>query len=144
MPRGLLGTNATLVADLNLIVQVTVLVLLAYATARSWHRGLDTQRVIITIAVLINAVLIISVMNPSFFRILPFALRRPVGRIPVFLWPHVVVGLSAELVGVLWLLSSSLNGGMRRDSWSKALRVMVLLWAVAFAIGVVVYLRLYA
>jgi hypothetical protein len=149
MPRGLLGTRATVVADINLILQVIILVLLVASTLQARRRGLGSRRTLTSIAVALNAVLIIAIMNPSFFRILPFALRNPGAPVPTWLWPHFLMGVSAELIGVYLIVSTNLDwessasaGPVRRRMHSLA-RVMLLLWALALAIGLVIYRTLY-
>jgi uncharacterized membrane protein YozB (DUF420 family) len=149
MPRGLLGTRATLVADINLILQIIVLIVLIVSTFLARRRGLGTRRTLTMIVVMLNAVLIVAIMNPSFFRILPFALRNPGARVPTWLWPHVQLGASAELIGVYLIVSSNLDwdssasGGPVRRRMRNLARFMLLLWALALAIGLVIYGLLY-
>jgi uncharacterized membrane protein YozB (DUF420 family) len=150
MPRGLLGTRATLVADINLILQIIVLIVLIVSTLQARRRGLSTRRTLTMIAVMLNAFLIVAIMNPSFFRILPFALRNPGAPVPTWLWPHVVLGASAELIGVYLIVSSNLDwdsstsGGPVRRRMRNLARFMLLLWALALAVGLVIYRTLYA
>ena len=149
MTRGLLGTQATLVADLNLILQIIILAVLAISVFEGRRRGMDHGRMLVTAAVAINAVLIIAVMNPSFFRILPFALHNPGARGPRVVWPHVVLGTLAELIGVYVVLSANLNSArpLRLQPTTlttrAAFRVMFLLWMVALALGLMIYSVLY-
>jgi hypothetical protein len=149
MPRGLLGTRATLVADLNLILQIIVLVVLTASALQARRRGLRTHRTLTSIAVVLNAVLIIAIMNPSFFRILPFALRNPGAPVPTWLWPHVLIGALAELIGVYLVVSTNLNwdaatlGGPVRRRMRNLTRLMLVLWALTLAIGLVIYRTLY-
>ncbi len=149
MSRGFLGTQATLVADINLILQIVILIVLMISTLQARKRGLSAHRTLLAIAVMLNAVLIIAIMNPSFFRILPFALHNPGAPVPTLLWPHVSMGVVAELIGVYLVLSTNLDWGssprlqQRQRRVRTALRIMLLLWALALAIGLAVYFRLY-
>lgn len=149
MTRGLLGTNATLVADLNLILQIIILAMLAISILEGRRRGMDRGRMLLTAAVAINAVLIIAVMNPSFFRILPFALQNPGSRGPRVVWPHVVLGALAELTGVYLVLSPNRDAPRSPHAQPHGLtsrtafRVMLTLWVLALAMGLLVYSVLY-
>jgi hypothetical protein len=144
-----LGTQATLVADLNLILQIFILALLAISLFEGRRRGMDRGRILVTAAVAINAVLIIAVMNPSFFRILPFALQNPGARGPRVVWPHIVLGTLAELIGVYLAISTNLDSGRPLRLQPATLttratfRVMFLLWMAALALGLVIYSVLY-
>ncbi|MBM4430444.1 MAG: hypothetical protein FJ026_08885 [Chloroflexi bacterium] len=149
MTRGLLGTRATLVADLNLILQIVILIVLAISVFQGRRRGMDRGRILVTVAVAINAVLIIAVMNPSFFRILPFALHHPAARGPRLVFPHVVLGTLAELTGVYLVLSPNRDSAQTPHlqptslTTRTAFRVMLVLWAAALVIGLLVYSVLY-
>jgi hypothetical protein len=149
MSRGLLGTRATLVADINLILQIVILIVLVLGTFRARRRGVRAGRTWLSIAVVCNAVLIIAVMNPSFFRILPFALDYPLAPVPKLLWPHVLMGSVAGLIGVSLAVSTNLDWGrswqVGRLKWTtrSAWYIMLLLWSLALVIGLVVYFRLY-
>lgn len=144
MLRGLLGTNATLVADINLILQLVIIVVLLANAVQARQRGLGVRRTLISLAVVLNALLIIAVMNPSFFRILPFAVRNPGAPVPILLWPHVLLGATGELIGVYLMLTSNLAASNSARPRRVVLRLMLLCWAVALAVGLAVYIRLYA
>lgn len=149
MLRGLLGTRATIVSDINLILQITVLFVLLAITVRARQRGLSAQRRLLAVVVMLNAVLIIAVMNPSFFRIFPFAVRNPGAPVPRLLWPHVVVGVVAELTGVYLIACEQLDSdstmrvGPFRCKPRRVLGVMLFLWTLALVVGVVIYSKLY-
>jgi uncharacterized membrane protein YozB (DUF420 family) len=147
MGRGLLGTRANVVADVNLLLQGAILIVLLVGLLRSRTRGLGAFRALMSAAVALNAVLIIAIMNPAFFRILPFALSNPLAPTPVLLWPHVAIGITAELIGVYLAVS----GNLERDPGPDAGRrkpvalvgILLFLWASALAVGIAVYLRRY-
>ncbi len=143
MPRGLLGTRATLVADINLILQVAIVVGLLAQMWQSRRRGLRGGSVLIQLAVIVNAVLIIAIMNPSFFRIFPFAVRNPTAPVPILLWPHMLLGIAAELIGVYLIVFPDGDRIGVSEPRRSALRIMRVLWIAAWAAGLLVYARLY-
>ena len=77
MGSGILGTQATLVADVNLILQIIILMVLTIGAFQARRGRIDVHHKLMTAAVIINAVAIMAIMNPSFFRVLPFAWRNP-------------------------------------------------------------------
>ncbi len=141
MGTGFLGTRATLVADINLILQVVVLIVLSAGAFQARRRNFDSHRLLMTAAVIANAALIIAIMNPSFFRILPFGLRSPGARRPTVMWPHVLVGTLAELMGVYIVIRTNVEQSTA-SSWPGMMRVMLitlLLWLVALVGGITLY-----
>jgi len=147
MGRGLLGTRANMVFDINLILQAAILIMLAVSLLRGRRRGWNAFRGLMSVAVALNAVLIIAIMNPAFFRILPFAIRNPFAPTPILLWPHILIGLTAELLGVYLALSGSLSWDSDTSTGRQRIGALVaalfLLWTVALVVGVAVYLRRY-
>lgn len=141
MNTGILGTRANWAADLNLIVQIVLLVVLFAGRVQAKKRKLNVHHTWMTAIVTINAVMIIAIMNPAFFRLLPLAGRNPGAPEPTPPWPHVVVGALAELMGlyaVLWMrmdLPELLR--MRNIKWF--MRITFLLWALALLGGIVLY-----
>jgi len=138
-----LGTNATLVADINLILQLVIIIVLLANAVQARQRGLGSGHALLSLAVILNALLIIAVMNPSFFRILPFAVRNPGAPVPILLWPHMLLGATAELTGVYLMLTSNLGASNSARARRVLPRLMLLCWAVALAVGLAVYIRLY-
>nr|MBC7244570.1 DUF420 domain-containing protein [Chloroflexota bacterium] len=145
MGSGILGTRANLIADINLILQVAILVILIVGVFQAKRRKFQVHHTWMTVAIIANAVLIIAIMNPSFFRILPFALRNPGADKPTVLWPHMLLGAVAELLGVYTVLSGNMgqSGTQRRRNFKWLMRVTFLLWFLALVAGIVLYMVWY-
>jgi len=138
MSSGILGTRATLVADINLLVQIALFVILVTAAWQGRNRKYDSHLKLMRTAVVVNAVAIIAVMNPSFFRVLPFAARNPGAPGPTAMWPHVALGAIAELMGAYIVIRLGVDPG----SAPRLRRVMVptlVLWLAALLAGFAVY-----
>ncbi len=141
MNTGFLGTSASWAADLNLIVQIVLLLVLFAGRVQAKRRNLTVHHNWMTAIVTVNAVMIIAIMNPAFFRLLPSAVRNPNAPELVLPWPHALVGGLAELMGlyaVLWMrmdLPELLR--MRNIKWF--MRISFLLWALALVGGIVLY-----
>jgi uncharacterized membrane protein YozB (DUF420 family) len=138
---GFLGTRAHWAADLNLIVQIVLLVGLIVGRLLVHRRNLTGHHTWMTAIVTVNAIMIIAIMNPAFFRLLPMAWPKLGAPGPMVLWLHVVVAAMAELMGlyaVLWMrmdLPELLR--MRNIKWF--MRINFLLWTLALVGGIVLY-----
>jgi len=146
MGSGILGTGATLVADVNLILQVVMLVVLIVGAFQAKRQSRELHCNLMTVLVVANAAAIVAIMNPSFIRSVPFALRYPSAQGPTVLWPHVVIGVAAEAMGVYVVVAmkwgnSSVGTRLRRLKW--VMRITAVLWMVALVAGILVYLVRY-
>ena len=141
MGSGILGTKATLFADINLILQVILLAMLVFAAWEARRGKVGRHHGIMTAAVVINAAAIVAVMNPAFFRVLPFAVRNPGAPGPTVMWPHVALGAVAELLGAYVVIRLRLDP-MRVSRLGTLKSVMIAtfaLWTAALLMGIAVY-----
>ncbi|MGB9879479.1 MAG: DUF420 domain-containing protein [Anaerolineae bacterium] len=138
MGSGIFGTKATLIADINLISQVVILAILAIGVFQAKARKFQAHHTLMTVAVVANAALIVAIMNPSFFRILPFALRNPGADKPTVLWPHMLLGAVAELLGVYIVLATN-TGRSDKQRFKWLMRITFFLWVLALIAGIVLY-----
>jgi len=138
MSSGILGTRATLVADINLLVQIALAVILVVAAVQARNRRYDSHRNLMRIAVVANAVAIVAVMNPSFFRVLPFAVRNASAPGPTVMWPHALLGAVAEMMGAYLVVRLGLEpaSAPRLRRW---MALTLVLWLAALAVGLVLY-----
>ncbi len=141
MSTGILGTRAGLVADVNLILQIAILIVLTLGAVQAKRRHFDAHHTLMTAAVIANAVLIIAIMNPSFFRVVPFALRNPSDPRPRVMWPHVAIGALAELMGIYIIVRMKLETSRpsRATNIKWVMGITLVLWIVALAIGITLY-----
>ncbi len=146
MGTGIFGTRAGFVADVNLILQITLLITLCVGALQARRGRFDAHQRLMTVAVIANAAAIVFVMNPSFVRALPSALRDTASIRSLTLWPHMLLGLLAELLGVYVVIrGNAATSGP--SSWSSMKRTMLitwLLWAAAGVAGIVLYFVWYA
>jgi uncharacterized membrane protein YozB (DUF420 family) len=138
---GFLGTRANWAVDLNLIVQIVLLVGLVVGRIKAKRRDLTGHHAWMTAIVAVNAVMIIAIMDPAFFRLLPLVWRRLGAAGPMLLWAHVGVALVAELMGlyaVLWV-RTDLPQLVRTHHLKWFMRINFLLWTLALVGGLVLY-----
>ncbi len=141
MNTGFLGTRASWAADLNLILQVVLLVVLFAGRMQAKRRSLTVHHNWMTAVVVVNAILIVAVMNPSFFRLLPLVWQRLGALGPMVLWLHVITASLAELMGLYAVLSvrMDLPESLRMRNLKWFMRVLFLLWFLALVAGIVIY-----
>lgn len=138
--RGFLGTQASWAADLNLLAQIALLVLLVLAAVRAKKGDLAMHHTWMTAIVLINAALIVAVMNPAFFRLLPAVIHDPSLKRKMML-PHFVVGTLAELLGLYAVLAVKVDlpPALRVRSQKRFMQVLTVLWTLALLGGIALY-----
>jgi len=138
---GFLGTRANWVVDLNLIVQILLLVVLVGGLVQAKRRSLTVHHTWMTAIVAVNAIMIVAVMNPAFFRLLPVVWHRLGALGPKLLWLHVVVATLAELMGLYAVLSlrMDLPELLRVRNLKWFMRIAFVLWTVALIGGIVIY-----
>lgn len=134
---GLFGASAPMTSDLNLLLQILIFVLLVVGTKfgrKKTKSSLQIHGRIMTVAVGLNAIAILLVMGPSLLLAFNFALEEPVViGFPLTLVHHSF-GLVAETLGAVLIFRKF--GKVRM--W---MRLTLSLWIVAFALGVLFYLR---
>jgi uncharacterized membrane protein YozB (DUF420 family) len=141
MNTGFLGTRANWAADLNLIVQIASLLVLVAARVQAKRRNLNVHHRWMMVIVAVNAVMIVAIMNPSLFRLLPSAVRDLGAPALVLPLPHAVVGALAELMGLYAVLyiRMDLPDSLRPRNVKWFMRITFLLWALALLGGIVLY-----
>ncbi len=141
MSSGILGTRATLIADINLILQIVLLAILSIGAFQARRGQVNSHHNLMTTAVILNAVAIVAIMNPSFFRALPYSLRNPGALGPTVMWPHITIGALAELMGAYLVIRLKLDP--ERASTLGSLKwvmvITLLLWVLALMGGIIVY-----
>ena len=133
---GLFGRAAPITSDLNLLLQVSILVLLVVGTRfgrRKTERSLQRHGRIMTVAVGLNAVSILFVMGPSLLAGLNLALEEQTAiGFPLTLVHHSI-GVVAEILGVVLVFRKF----RKIRTW---MRLTLSLWIIAFAFGVLFYI----
>lgn len=136
---GLFGTNASIQADLNLLLQILLLIILLFGYMRGKKKTADNLKAhgrVMTVLVALNALSILLVMGPS----LLVNLEAAVGEGSAIGFPltlvHHSVGLIAEILGAVLVFKKF--GKVR--TW---MRLTFTLWFVALILGIGFYVRYY-
>lgn len=141
---GLFNPSAPLLADVNLLVQVTIiLVLMVSLWFRSRQRYVK-HGVTTGLAVALHTVSILVAMVPSFWVNLGL-FRASLGTLTLVLLSHAVLGSLVEVFGLYLVGAWVLNRGDPKTCFRKKtiMLVTLTLWATEFILGVAVYLMFY-
>ena len=141
---GLFNVNAPLTADLDLVLQISILILLLAGIAiAKLKRKFNRHGALMGIALALNTISIIVVMLPSFlsFSGLFANLSTPAAVVIT----HAILGVLVEVLGI-WLVVNWIGrrGNIKSCVGKKNLmRVTLLLWFLELIIGIYVYVMLY-
>jgi uncharacterized membrane protein YozB (DUF420 family) len=140
---GFLGTNANLAADFTLVAMLVIAALFTYGFYLARRGRYETHRWVQTTAVILNAILVLWMM------ILPyrdFVARDQGGPRPGYFYTittiHALAGASALIFGVFVALSGNklVPKALRFKNYKLFMRTAYILYMLATALGVVVYL----
>jgi len=140
---GFLGRGAPFGADLNIVLQVGVGVLLLVGmelARRGRYRGHGICQSTAFVLVLVMTILW---MIPAFHAIHADALgRRVVNRVTIAVAAHVAIGTAAMLVGAWVLLVAGtplVPARLRFQNYKAWMRTLLTLWWLAIVLGVTIY-----
>jgi uncharacterized membrane protein YozB (DUF420 family) len=141
--KGFLGTDASFVADFNLVIHVLMFIVLCLGVTAQLRRKFHWHDRFQIPVVVLNILLILFIMLPSFLTIapdVPANLNNSFFLVPTI---HVIVGLLAQGVATYCLLAGlkilpRKIGVLRIWMW-----VAFVLWTVATLLGIGIYLIWY-
>jgi hypothetical protein len=142
---GFLGTGASNTADINLIVQIVIVALLA----AGWVIGRDKKKIrrhgqFMVAAVLVNAAEIALVMVPSLILGLGAITSNPLGPGSLISVTHSMIGTVAWLLGAylswVWGLKPATVECFKRK---RLMKPVTYLWLLAAVLGVGFYIYYY-
>jgi hypothetical protein len=142
---GFLGTSASAVADVNLIVQLVIVLLLA----AGWVYGRDKKKIrlhgqLMIVAVVVNGAMIFLVMVPSLILSFGAITSNPLGSGPLVSVAHSIVGtvawLYATYLAWVWRLKPATVECFKRKNLMKP---VLYAWLAAAVLGVGFYVYYY-
>src|SRR5215471_6895714 len=141
--NGFLGTGATWRADLNLVIQLAMGVMLLFGMVLARKKKFRHHKYCQTSVMLLNLVLIALVMSPSFHRQvepqIPSGLGDSYYAVAAI---HAGLGTAAELLGLYVVLRAATNilpQSLRFRRYKPWMRTELALWWVVIVFGVVTY-----
>ena len=142
MPQGFLGTDASIVADVSLVLSVLVALLFTAGVVLAVRQRYEAHRWVQTAAVAINLVLVVFVMCGSFLLGvapgLPERAPEPYFAIAI---THGLIGLAAAVFGVFVMLRGNelVPNGLKFNNYKLFMRIAYVGYLVATLAGVWVY-----
>jgi uncharacterized membrane protein YozB (DUF420 family) len=141
--EGFIGRGAPWGADLNLVVQVAVGLLLLGGMMLARRARYGAHGILQSAGFVLAVVMTALWMIPAFHAIHADALARGVvNRVTVAVAAHVVVGTLALLVGAWVVLVAGtplVPARLRFSSYTRWMRTLLALWWLAILLGVAVY-----
>ncbi len=142
---GFLGTRASFIADVNLITQLVIIVLLV----AGWRMMSDKKKArqhgqLMVLAVIMNGLTIAGVMVPSLIINFGAITINPTGVGPLDTMFHSIIGTIAWLYGAylsfVWGLKPATVECFKRK---RAMKPVFYVWLAAAVLGVLFYINYY-
>lgn len=141
--RGFLGTAASLRADLNLLIQIIMGIALLAGALLARRKRYAAHAACMTAVLLLNLVMIVLVMWPSFHQlVLPRLPGRLGRRFYAVAAVHGALGATAEILGLYILLAAGTNwlpDALRFRRWRLWMRMDLALWWTVLLLGIATY-----
>lgn len=142
---GILGTNAHLGADINLILQIIMLLFLIIGMVYKNKRKFKMHGGIMGIAVILHILTFLTVMGPPFFESFNYYITATSDLRVQTTLAHAVPGAIAMILGIIlvgaWALRPSNIAACSR--MKRLMDITVLLWLVSLIFGIATYLVFY-
>ena len=141
---GLLGTHAGILADINLILQLAMLCVLIFGRSRAKGKKFGLHGRIMTVAVVLNAASLVTVMLPSLMLGLGFLVTNSTNPISIITILHAIIGTIAELLGIYlvlkWRFSKTFVECIKNK---KLMNPTIILWITTALLGIILYIGFY-
>ena len=145
MLSGIFGTGAILQTDINLILQVTTLLIVAISLVYKNRLNFKMHGVLMGIAVVLHVISFFAVMGPSFSSASEYFMTATSELGVITMWIHAIPGAIAMILGIVlvtsWALQpSNLASCARRK---RLMDITVLSWLVSLIFGIATYVVFY-
>jgi plastocyanin/uncharacterized membrane protein YozB (DUF420 family) len=143
MSKGFLGTNATFLADLNLLVQILMGIALLYGMRLARKKRFKEHKYCQTAVMILNLVMIFLVMAPSFHKQVQPQIPARLGDAYYGVSAvHAGLGTLAEVLGIYIVLVAAtkiLPRALRFKRFKRWMRIELALWWIVILLGVGTY-----
>jgi uncharacterized membrane protein YozB (DUF420 family) len=141
---GLLGTKASVPADIALLLEIVILIILLVGRIYVKRKELKRHGLIMATAVVLHGASILLVMIPSFGRFLDVAAVDilSLGLVGVIIiLVHVPLGLLAEALGILLVVQWRLRPSpeMACAKRRRLMQPLLGLWFFSLVLGIAIY-----
>lgn len=142
---GIFGTNAVLITDINLLIQIISFLMLLTGLVYKAKGKFKLHGSFMGLAVSLHLVSFLIAMGPSFFYGFEFFTTDTLHTGVQTMWVHAIAGAVALILGIVlvvaWILqSSNVKACIRRK---RLMDITALLWTVSLIFGIATYLAFY-
>jgi uncharacterized membrane protein YozB (DUF420 family) len=142
---GLFGTNAVLITDINLLIQIISFLMLLTGLAYKAKSQFKLHASFMGIAVSLHLISFLLAMAPSFIDAFKFFTTDMSLMGVQTMWVHAIAGAVALILGILlvvaWILqSSNFKACIKRK---RLMDITALLWTISLIFGIATYLAFY-
>jgi uncharacterized membrane protein YozB (DUF420 family) len=142
---GIFGTNAVLITDLNLLVQIASFVLILAALVYKDRGKFKIHGSLMGVAVLLHFITFLVAMGPSFIEGFSFLTSETTVTGVQTLWVHAIIGAVSLVLGifliVVWIpKASNIKPCFGRKRLMDATAVT---WTISLAFGIATYIAFY-
>jgi uncharacterized membrane protein YozB (DUF420 family) len=139
---GLLGTNALLQIDINLILQIVMFLIITIGYYYKRQRKYKIHGSMMGIAVILHVISFLTVMGPSFSTNYDYLTMVFSDLVVQTIWIHAIPGAIALILGIVlvgaWALSpSNIAACIKRK---RIMDVTITLWFISLTFGIATYI----
>jgi uncharacterized membrane protein YozB (DUF420 family) len=140
-----LGHPRFLHTDLNLIIQIITIGIIAVSLFYKSKGRLKIHGITMGTAVILNLLSFVLVMGPIFFNFFEFfSTETGIGAVQAA-WVHAVPGAVALLLGIFlvvrWAIHASNVAGCYK--WKRIMDLTLILWMFSLVVGIATYVLFY-
>ena len=142
---GIFGTNAVLITDLNLLIQIASFILVLCAVVYKIKTKFKIHGSIMGVAVLLHFITFLVAMGPSFVGNFTFFTTETLLTAVQILWVHAISGAVSLVLGiflvVMWVPKvSNIKPCFGRK---RIMDATIVSWAISLAFGIAAYIAFY-
>lgn len=142
---GIFGTNAVLITDINLLIQIISFLLLLTGLAYKAKGKFKMHGSFMGLAVFLHLISFLLAMAPSFIGGFDFFTTDTSLAGVQTMWVHAIAGAVALILGIVlvvaWILqSSNVKACIKRK---RLMDITALLWTISVIFGIATYLAFY-
>jgi uncharacterized membrane protein YozB (DUF420 family) len=142
---GIFGTNAVLITDINLLIQIIAFILILVGFGYKTKGKFRNHGFVMGAAVVLHLISFLFAMGPSFLDGFEFFTRDTSLMGVQTMWVHAVTGAIALVLGIVivvaWIARVSDIAACTRRK--RLMDVTVLLWLISLIFGIATYLIFY-
>lgn len=142
---GIFGTNAVLITDLNLLVQIASFILVLGALVYKARGKFKMHGSIMGVAVLLHFITFLIAMGPSFVEGFSFLTTETMQTGVQTLWVHAISGAVSLVLGIFLIVVWVPKASHIKPCFGRK-RIMdatAVFWTISLAFGIATYIAFY-